>query len=281
MALAEQAAACSRRARASGALAPIDTDAVLVEDGGLPFVLRTITSPRRKIAVAADGGDPFAPPYEPDLFVAELSATHVVLLNKFPVLDRHLLLVTRAYRDQEAPLTESDCEALLRGLAEIDGLAFYNSGRIAGASQPHKHLQLAPLPPADAGPPLPFADALARARFDGEFGRVAAWPFPHAVTRLEPAWLKDPAGGAGALADRYRRLLAALDLNVDSPAPYNLLATRDRLWLVPRSKERAAGISVNALGFAGALLAPDLEARDALLRKGPMRVLVEVVGSEA
>ena len=40
----------------------------------------------------------------------------------------------------------ADFDALARGLAAIDGLAFYNGGTVAGASQPHKHLQLVPVP---------------------------------------------------------------------------------------------------------------------------------------
>ena len=47
--------------------------------------------------------DPFAPPYIPNLFVAEADSTqledgepsHVVLLNKFCVVPRHFLLVTK------------------------------------------------------------------------------------------------------------------------------------------------------------------------------------------
>ena len=29
-------------------------------------------------------------------------------------------------------------------LAEVEGLAFFNGGTVAGASQPHKHLQVVP-----------------------------------------------------------------------------------------------------------------------------------------
>ena len=280
--LATAAAERTQRALAQGALAPIDTHATLVRDGGEPFVVRVIDSLRRK-RTAAGGvpeGDPFSPPYEPALFLGDLTATHAVLLNKFPVLREHLLLVTRAYEDQQEALTTADCEALLLGLAEIEGLAFYNGGHVAGASQPHKHLQLVPLPLSDTGPPLPAADALAATRFDGELGRTPAWPFPHRIARLEPDWLRDPTAGGAALAARYRRMLAALGLTDHgtgtTPRPYNLLATREWLWMVPRTREFAAGVSVNALGFAGTLLVPDDRKRDDLLRAGPMRVLTEV-----
>src|SRR5699024_10677445 len=86
--------------------------------------------------------DPFAPPYESDLVVGELAPAHMVLLNKFPVLDLHALAVTREAEPQTHLLTACDCEALLRLLYSWDSLVFYNAGPEAGASQAHKHLQV-------------------------------------------------------------------------------------------------------------------------------------------
>jgi len=89
--------------------------------------------------------------------VGDISATHVGLLNKFCVLEDHLLMVTRDYAEQTELLDESDFHALLCGLAAVDGLAFYNGGTDAGASQPHKHLQLVPLPLAPGWTGMPLA----------------------------------------------------------------------------------------------------------------------------
>ena len=78
----------------------------------------------------------------------------------------------------------------------------------------------------------------------------------------------------------YRAMLRALGLangsNDQTPSPYNLLATRQWLLLVPRSRECFASISVNALGFAGALLVRDREQLRALEATGPWRVLQHV-----
>ena len=84
--------------------------------------------------------DPFLP-YEPEMFVADISPTHVCLLNKFNVIDHHLLVVTRAFEEQDAAINAADFAALWACMAEVDGLAFYNAGKLAGASQRHKHLQ--------------------------------------------------------------------------------------------------------------------------------------------
>ena len=75
---------------------------------------------------------------------AALGAAHVVVLNKFPVIDRHLLLVTRQFEDQHTPLSHADFDALAAVIAVHGGLGFYNGGRTAGASQAHKHLQWVP-----------------------------------------------------------------------------------------------------------------------------------------
>ena len=110
---------------------------------------------------------------------------HACLLNKFNVFDHHALLVTQAYEDQDSLLTPADFEALLTCMAEFDALAFYNGGRIAGASQPHKHLQLVPVPLAAEDCRTPMDVAIARGRM----------PFRHA---LGPP-LQEPGAGARAL----------------------------------------------------------------------------------
>ena len=58
--------------------------------------------------------------------------------------------------------------------------------------------------------------------------------------------------------------------------PYNLLATRRWLLLVPRSEEYFEGISINALGFAGALLVKDTTQLAVLRSHGPMTALRHV-----
>ena len=75
-------------------------------------------------------------------------------------------------------------------MAEVDGLAFYNAGKLAGASQRHKHLQVAPLPWGPGDGRLPVEDALAVEEL-GEEPQLRTWPYLHAALRLDPAWLLD------------------------------------------------------------------------------------------
>ena len=47
------------------------------------------------------------------MFVADVSDTHLCLLNKFNVIEHHLLIVTRKFEHQETLLTVRDFQAVL------------------------------------------------------------------------------------------------------------------------------------------------------------------------
>ncbi|MFP6559655.1 DUF4922 domain-containing protein [Paraburkholderia sp. B3] len=272
-----------------GALLPIETALTPIDDHGVRFAVRVAANLARKDAArkTQDTQAPHNPflPYDDDLFVADLSPTHVALLNKFNVIDHHLLIVTRAFEPQEALLDAADFAALVMALRELDGLGFYNGGTAAGASQPHKHLQVVPLPLGDSAPPVPMEALLDRAHVVHDtlpVETVPDLPFCHAFARL------DLAGGAVDEAARealgcYRELLDAAGVPViyvggvpHQGAPYNLLVTRRWMLAVPRSEERAEGISVNALGFAGSFFVRDAAQLQALRSLGPMTALARV-----
>ncbi len=270
-------------ARRCGKIQSIPTTMEVVEQSGMACQVRIVSALAKKVEATAaqPNTNPFLP-YDPDLFVAEISPTHVALLNKFNVVDHHLLIVTRTFEDQNTLLTRQDCEALLICLAEIDGLGFYNAGRVAGASQQHKHLQLIPLP-ASPGPRLPIEPLLRSARMAGVAGTVPGLPFRHAYAPMEPHWTEQPREGAAPLLERYHAMLQAVGLRTHRTPdhqlpsiPYNLLITRQWMLLVPRSAECFKGISINALGFAGALLVKDMQQLQVLREHGPMTALSSV-----
>jgi len=278
-----------REALASGALRPIETAPAFVDDGGVRFVIRVAANLARQAAVRERqdsshraGGPPPNPflPYEPALFVTDLTDTHRALLNQFNVLDHHLLIVTRRFVHQETLLDEADCAALSRCMADREGLGFYNGGAVAGASQPHKHLQWVPLPLAESGPAVPIAPLLPTARRAGEVGVVPGLPFRHAFVVLNPALAAQPCTFAEIVHAGYRAALRAVgiaavhrDGELWQSAPYNLLITREWLLLVPRRQEGEAGIAINALGFAGSLFVRDQGQLALLRRRGPLAVL--------
>ncbi len=272
----------TRHALASGALTPIRTEQVTVDDDGIRFLLRVVSSLARKAEERAHRhhvpADPFLP-YEPDLFVAEVSDTHVALLNKFNVIDHHLLIVTRRFEHQESLLDTADFQALAACMAEYEGLGFYNAGMEAGASQTHKHLQIIPLPLAPEGPALPMEPLIRTARPRRGIARIPALGLRHALARLDPADIIHP-GGAWRLQQAYHGLMDAVGLRgapqdgeMRQSGPYNLLLTRHWMLLVPRSRECVASISINALGFAGSLFVRDRARLETVRRLRPLSLL--------
>lgn len=282
----------TRSAAACGALHPIDSAIEHLVQDGVPFVVRVATNLRRKRAERArleqdERGsgrpcNPFLPP-EPELTVGAISDTHIGVLNKFNVVPDHLLLVTREFEHQERLLTPSDFEALFLCLAEYPSLGFYNGGRIAGASQPHKHLQVVPTPICEDERPFPFEPLFSSAPAGEAIRRLEALPFIHGFCRL-PATLRDDLIPLVRHAwIRYRELLARCGVGVAGGSdderqrgPYNLLATREWLLLVPRSREYSRGISINGLGYAGSLFVLDRAGLETVRQAGPMNILREV-----
>jgi len=282
----------SGRALASGALLPIPTDHAFIEDGGVRFFVRVLAGLRRKsearkeqdaAAQAGKNSNPFLPP-EKDLTVADITDTHLAILNKFNVVERHLLVITRHFEEQESLLTQADFEALWLCLAEFNALGFYNGGAAGGASQRHKHLQIVPLPLAPEGPPVPMQPLLDQAARD-DAGREAipAFPFRNAFMRIPAELWKTPGDAARWTEQAYGRMLR--QVGMDPPSrnetrrqshPYCLLVTREWLLLVPRSKEHFEEISFNSLAYAGSLFVWNERLLGRLRAYGPFNALREV-----
>ncbi len=270
-----------------GALLSIPTEFEFVEQDGVRFLVRILSNLNRKKAAkekqekqSTASGEEFNPflPYEKDLFVADISDTHVCILNKFNVVDYHLLIITRAFEEQESLLTLEDFAALWACLADFDGLGFYNSGKTAGASQRHKHLQLVPLPLTPSSLQIPIEPLLTSAQSQNLMATLPKLPFVHAFARLDPHWM--PFTAAQATLDVYSTLLDALSLDARQSSAYNLLMTREWMLIVPRSHEHFQSISVNSLGFAGTLLVQNAAQMEIIKAQGPMTILKNVAVSD-
>jgi ATP adenylyltransferase len=281
----------SQQALACGALQPIPTTYDWIEQAGIRFLVRQVTNLQRKIeakqaeaAKAARCQEEFNPflPYEADLFVADLSPTHVCLLNKYNVVDHHILMITRHFEHQDTLLTQQDFAALWVTLREVDGLAFYNGGQVAGSSQRHKHLQLVPLPLVESVR-LPIAPLIAAAGLTAPVGTVPTMPWLHAIAPLNLDAHLDQQQAGHILLSCYRQLLRAVGLEdgdgvslTCQSGPYNLLATRQWMMVVPRCQPSFAGMEVNALGLAGAFLVRHAQQLSQLQAVTPLAVLQHV-----
>ncbi len=275
-----------------GAQIPLPTEYEFVEDNSIRFFVRILSrlhekdEARKKQHEESLAGqktvNPFLP-YDKNMFVTDISETHIALLNKFNVVEHHLLIVTRDFEDQEILLTLHDFEALWACMSEYNSFGFYNGGEEAGASQRHKHLQMVPLPLAPEGPSIPIEPLLKQAHFDDKLGTIPGLPFRHVFAILKENNVDFPYGIAKKTLSLYSSMLERLgletprtDILTRQSTPYCLLLTRQWMLLVPRSREFFDSISINSLGFAGALLVRDKEQLDLLKKKGPLSVLKSV-----
>ena len=272
------------KALASGALLPIRTAAEYVDQDGIGYVVRILSNlvrkdeDRLKQAQQKDR-NPFLP-YEEDLFVADVGPSHVALLNKFNVIERHLLIVTKEFEEQENLLTPSDFSALWTCMEEYDAVGFYNGGEAAGASQRHKHLQVVPRPLADQGPELPIQPLIDEVGGEGKITRLRSFDFLHCFARMELDRRGFPLDPAEQSFRLYQAMLSELGMavpvrgeTVRQSGPYCLVATRQWMLMVPRSQEFCGEISINSLGFTGCLLVRKAEHLEHLKKTGPLSIL--------
>ncbi|KAF7315677.1 ATP-transf domain-containing protein [Mycena indigotica] len=239
--------------------------------------------------------DPFLPPYNPNLWIGELSDAdsgeqYVVLLNKYSVVPRHFLLVTKEFRSQASPLTPPDLVQtyllLAAGRKARQPLfAFYNCGDISGASQAHKHVQFLPLDDED-GPPVEYAARNVKLETPD---RPFTLPVPYAnhVFRLpDRLWSSSPDQLEPILADAFLSLLdlAISTIRHDTEYPankpsYNVVITLGHIYVVPRRQEAhmlaetGDELSVNALAFAGMLLVKSERELEAVKKEGVGNIL--------
>ncbi len=259
------ALARSAEAEATGALVPLTTE-VLDAPQLSPFVLRRLVSRTPKhLRSGGPKPNPFLP-WERQLEVGRLGARHVLLLNKFPVQPGHLLVITADWQPQAGWLGRDDWQAVAELAQDTAGLWFFNSCAAAGASQPHRHLQLLPRTAGEASCPLAghLLDQLTHNR--------RPWPWAYALSpRREPA---NPLE-LESLYLQHAELLGLGNPHRDpQPShPYNLVFDDHWLLTVRRRQEHCAGFSLNALAFAGYLLSTEQSSMPWLQQHGPWLLL--------
>lgn len=253
---------CSEKARKCGALIPLSTTSVALSGPGAEcFELRQLNAalPTHH-KTEGPKPNPFLP-WDPQLEVERIDHHHALILNKYPVERGHMLLITQEWASQVHWLNSDDWLALVKVDRDSSGLWFFNSGPRAGASQPHRHLQLLPRHPGELICPRLswFTDLLQKSTTPTLVGKIIDPLISSCVVAKRPS-ANDPTEEAALLHDLYRSLASRLGLGDRSthqqPAvPYNLLLTQSWMALIRRSQEHVMGFSVNALGFAGYLLA--------------------------
>eukprot|EP01133_Synstelium_polycarpum_P017682 gene17682-21081_t len=226
--------------------------------------------------------DPFSP-CDKDLFVCDLFGTHNLVLNKFNVSTYHSIIATTDFQDQTERLNQKDFRAIWECVKSCNMLCFFNCGPNSGASQPHKHVQLLRTPYFDNGPACPM-DSLMQ-RYLGKPDQIvdlASLGFENAAISLD----KSKIGTLDELAlsvyfeNNYLQLLQHLGiyerLNSTPPPSYNFIMTQDWMFVIPRRCYQSRGISINSVGFTGAILVKKEEELDTLKQHGIMNILRDV-----
>ena len=201
-----------------------------------------------------------------------------MILNKFPLCDRLLVLARRSFEEQLLPLTRSDFAALATIIDEAGGTGLYNGGTAAGASQRHKHLQWIPATDGNASLGFFFAGLPADLPEQG----VATHPslaMKHCFVRVRGGVDVPIDTAAESLHAAFKRACKVLALAPDADGllpPFNLLAGDGWLLMLPRSQECFEGISISAVCFGGTLYTRTSEQIEIIRRVGPLQALAAV-----
>ncbi|CAG8433615.1 10915_t:CDS:2 [Diversispora eburnea] len=202
--------------------------------------------------------DPFAP-YDQQLFVEEYEK-YIILLNKYCIIPKHLLVVTKEYESQANPLNPNDFDAF----------------------QSHKHMQILTL---SDDPPMNSPIYTIHDKKPGEIFELAELPFIHYVSFIDPPKLcdnessdnksSDDDGPSQYLNKIFHSMLSVLIENLHNQIlsseegeneeegkssfktlSYNFIMTQKWMMIVPRcNSTHEQQIDINSLGFAGMLLA--------------------------
>ena len=220
--------------------------------------------------------------------------THIIVLNKYPIIATHFILATKTNKQQTHKLEAVDLGIAWRCIKEWNGqlegggsrrlFAFFNSGEHSGASQPHRHLQFLPVEDMQSGEARNSWSLLADsvwtapdAAAKGEsslaplksnpnlpfmhFGaRLPTRPSPDELLKIYTMLYEAAAQEIHEYAEKHPDDLSLHDTGDGSTAiSYNLALTNEVMIICPRRKEglmlkRADGTDLDFVALNGTLL---------------------------
>ncbi|THZ08313.1 putative bis-tetraphosphatase [Aureobasidium pullulans] len=286
-------------AKASNALIFSSTElSILRTKSAAPFQLRYCPALAKK--PTGDGkkqpSGPKPDPFDqvsPELLIANIPSnnpSHLLVLNKYPVIPQHFIIATKLNKQQTHMLEQDDLaatHACLKAWEENKNsklFSFFNSGEHSGASQAHRHLQFLSVDEmkrdqqeSASWDPL-IERMLAAPADEGQGLRTnPGLPFTHYALELpqepSPETLYSSYNKLYEAAAAAVRSYISSNQNPDlelhpseggsSPISYNLAMTTSAMAIVPRRKEGAAikdskGNEVGSVALNGTLLAGTL-----------------------
>ena len=235
---------------------------------GDDFVIRELDITKfKKNTLIGPKINPFKP-WDNILEIDSIGNDHQLILNKYPVQLGHILLITNEWKEQNGWIDFKDWEAIKIVNKDTTGLWFFNSGPLAGASQPHRHIQLLRREPSELSCPrenwiLKFCnlnnknDKFAKNIIVKQFSKSLNEENIHEIYKV----LSNKLGLGNPNIDKKPKY------------PYNLIFTDNWMVLIKRKTDNLHGISINALGFAGYILVTQKSDVTYLKKYGPEKFL--------
>jgi len=235
---------------------------------GNDFVIRKLDITKfKKNSLLGPKINPFRP-WDKILEIDSIGKYHQIILNKYPVQLGHILLITNEWKEQNGWIDIKDWDAIKEVNKDTTGLWFFNSDPLAGASQPHRHIQLLRRDPSELSCPreqwiLDFDNVnYKNQRFKKnillkKFSKTLNEENIHEI-------YKDLS---------YKLGLGEPEIDKKPRYPYNLIFTNNWMVLIKRKTDNLYDISVNALGFAGYLLVTEKSDIKYLKKYGPEKLL--------
>ena len=266
----------SKKAMDCRAIIPLDTIKYKSKETKCDYELRFLKSPIPKYLIEyGPKRNPFIP-WDKRLEIQSISDKHTLILNKYPVQIGHILLITNTWKPQNGWLDIYDFDAIESVDNDTSGLWFFNSSRKAGASQPHRHFQLLPRHHYESICPRYdwFISLLNNHKNNNSL-------ISHSVA-IKPR-SKDEKFKSNDLYNLYMSMINEMNLgdfvmNEKPLKPYNLLITKEWIALIIRKTDKSNGFSINALGFAGYFLGTKRSNVETLIKFGPEKILMDVIG---
>ena len=265
----------SKKAINCGAIIPLDTTKYTSNNSFCDYELRFLKSPIPKyLSEYGPKRNPFIP-WDKRLEIQSIFNKHTLILNKYPVQIGHMLLITNKWKPQNGWLNIDDFKAILNVDNDTTGLWFFNSSKMAGASQPHRHFQLLPRHHNESiCPRYNWFCSLLNSENNSNS------QISHSVSIKPRKSINESC--SHELYNSYKSMIKEMNLgdveiNSKPVKPYNLLITSKWIALIKRKKDRSYGFSINALGFAGYFLGTKRSDVDSLMKFGPEKILMDVI----
>lgn len=281
------------------------SDVELVEDKGIEFELKIVeglakrpnnraTEPGESTEVTEEilkevtEKNPFLKP-EPELTVVDsLLSDYRIILNKYPNMEYHFLLVTKKFEKQDTLLKPLELEIMNSILDNINAkglkfFSFFNSGPESGYSQFHKHIQFMMLPNKF----VPYQNNVIRGvdffipNESKETKRPLFYPkagFKHYILKIKAREdCEDGEEYKDDLAILYmylvRRVMNLFKEHEILKLSYNLLMMKDWIMIIPRRNAKYKDIWQNSLGFMGLFCLKNDELKQTVKQLGMLEIL--------